>query len=265
MKFIDPHIHMFSRTTNDYRRMAAAGISIVCEPSFWLGSDRTAAASFWDYFNHLTTTEPARAAKYGITHYTMIGVNPKEAEDVALTKDTVAGWDEYVNRDSVVAIGEIGYNNNTANEEASFILQAEYAMAHNMAIVIHSPHVDKLTGVIRTIEVLADMSFPAGLVLMDHNTEETMDAAGKFEGCWRGLTVYPTKLSPEQAAGIAKKWGTDRLMINSSADWSDSNPLAVIDAADAMRAVGFGDEDVEKVCHNNPCGFYAQSPNFRTP
>ncbi len=265
MKYIDPHVHMFSRTTDDYRAMAEAGIVAVVEPSFWLGSDRTAPASFWDYFNHLTTVEPARAERYGIAHYTMIGVNPKEAEDVKLTEDTVAGWDAYVARDNVVAIGEIGYNNNTANEEASFRLQASYAIEHDMLIVIHSPHVDKLTGVVRTVEVLAEMGAAPEKVLMDHNTPETMDAAGKLEGCYRGLTVYPTKLSPEQAAEIAKQWGTERLIVNSSADWSDSNPLAVLDAAEAMRTIGIGEAEIEKVVYHNPCALYGHSSNFCAP
>jgi len=265
VKYIDPHVHMFSRTTDDYRRMADAGIVAVVEPSFWLGSDRTAPASFWDYFNHLTTVEPARAKGFGIAHYTMIGVNPKEAEDVKLTEDTVAGWDAYVGRDNVVAIGEIGFNNNTANEEASFRLQARYALEHDMLIVIHSPHVEKLTGVVRTVEMLTELGATPEKVLMDHNTEETMDAAAKLEGCYRGLTVYPTKLSTERAAGIAKRWGTDRLIVNSSADWSDSDPLAVVATAGAMRKIGIGETEIEKVVYHNPCGFYGHSGNFRTP
>ncbi len=41
MRFIDPHIHMSARTTDDYERMAAAGIVAVIEPAFWLGQPRT--------------------------------------------------------------------------------------------------------------------------------------------------------------------------------------------------------------------------------
>ena len=37
MKFFDPHVHMTSRTTDDYQAMADAGIVALIEPAFWLG------------------------------------------------------------------------------------------------------------------------------------------------------------------------------------------------------------------------------------
>ena len=49
MHYIDPHIHMVSRTTNDYEAMRAAGIVAVIEPAFWLGQARTNVGSFKDY------------------------------------------------------------------------------------------------------------------------------------------------------------------------------------------------------------------------
>lgn len=265
MHYIDPHVHMFSRTTDDYRRMAAAGIVAVCEPSFWLGSDRTAPESFWDYFNHLTAFEHERARRFGIAHYTMIGVNPKEAEDIGLADATIDGWDEFVQRETVVAIGEIGFNNITPNEEAAFRRQAQHAQDRDMLIVIHLPHVDKVRGTARTVDVLRELAVTPGHVCIDHNTPDTMDAAGRLEGCWRGLTVYPGKLSPSTAAEIVRKWGTQRILVNSSADWSDSDPLAVLAAAEAMRKAGLGEADIETVLYRNPRQFYSQSPNFKLP
>jgi hypothetical protein len=263
MRYIDPHVHMFSRTTDDYQRMAAAGITAVCEPAFWLGSDRTAPASFWDYFNHLTSVEPGRARRYGIAHYAMIGVNPKEAEDVRLTDDTIDGWDEFVSRENVVAIGEIGFNNITPNEERSFRRQAQYAEDRGMLVVVHLPHVDKPRGARRSAALLAELPITAGHVCIDHNTEATMDDAGALAGCWRGLTVYPGKLTPDQAAAIVKRWGTERILINSSADWGESDPLAVVATAEAMRRVGLSEADIRKVLYENPQSFYGQSRNFR--
>ena len=53
MMFFDPHIHMSSRTTDDYQAMAAAGIRAVIEPAFWMGQPRTNVGSFIDYFSSL--------------------------------------------------------------------------------------------------------------------------------------------------------------------------------------------------------------------
>ena len=42
MKYIDPHIHMVLRTTDDYESMEASGVKAIIEPAFWQGQRRTA-------------------------------------------------------------------------------------------------------------------------------------------------------------------------------------------------------------------------------
>jgi len=41
---------MVARVTDDYERMALAGVEAVVEPAFWLGSPRTSVGTFIDYF-----------------------------------------------------------------------------------------------------------------------------------------------------------------------------------------------------------------------
>ena len=82
MKYIDPHIHMVSRTTDDYQAMARAGCVAVTEPAFWAGFDRAGPAAFESYFEQLTRFEPGRAAQFGIRHFCWLCINPKEAEDL---------------------------------------------------------------------------------------------------------------------------------------------------------------------------------------
>src|SRR5690606_41696415 len=45
MRLFDPHIHMTSRTTDDYQAMYTAGVRAVVEPAFWLGQPRTSPRS----------------------------------------------------------------------------------------------------------------------------------------------------------------------------------------------------------------------------
>ena len=78
MRFIDPHIHMSARTTDDYERMAAAGIVAVIEPAFWLGQPRTNVGSYIDYLSSLVGWERFRAAQFGIRHYCAIGLNARK-------------------------------------------------------------------------------------------------------------------------------------------------------------------------------------------
>lgn len=58
MQYIDPHIHMISRVTDDYHRMAQCGCVAISEPAFWAGFDRGSAEGFRDYFHHLVEVEP---------------------------------------------------------------------------------------------------------------------------------------------------------------------------------------------------------------
>lgn len=83
MRIFDPHIHMSSRTTDDYAAMHAAGVRALVEPAFWLGQPRTSVGSFTDYFDALVGWEPFRASQFGIAHHCTIALNPKEANDPA--------------------------------------------------------------------------------------------------------------------------------------------------------------------------------------
>ena len=66
MRYIEPHGHMVSRTTDDYLAMVTSGCQAVCEPAFWAGFDRGSVEGFHDYFSQLTEHEPKRAAKFGL-------------------------------------------------------------------------------------------------------------------------------------------------------------------------------------------------------
>src|SRR5947208_10416987 len=142
MKFIDPHIHCVSRTTDDYLYMARAGVVAVSEPAFWAGYDRSSAASFADYFRHLTNIEPLRAARYGIEHYSWLCINAKEAENVELSREVIALIPEYLDRANVLGIGEIGLNKNTRNEATIFQEHVDLAMQTDELRLIPTPHLE---------------------------------------------------------------------------------------------------------------------------
>src|SRR5687768_3556025 len=142
MRYIEPHGHMVSRTTDDYLAMVNAGCVAVCEPAFWAGFDRSDAAGFRDYFRQLTDYEPARAAKFLLPHFSWLCINPKEAEDVDLARRVIALIPDLLDRPNVLGIGEIGLNRNTKNELTVFELHLEVAVAHDQLILVHTPHLE---------------------------------------------------------------------------------------------------------------------------
>ncbi len=259
MKFFDPHIHMCSRTTDDYQAMAAAGIRAVIEPAFWLGQPRTNIGSFIDYYASLIGWERFRASQFGIAHYCAMGLNSKEANNQGLAREVLEILPQYILKEGVVAIGEIGYDEITPAEEYAYQVQLQMAVEYDMVVMVHSPHRDKKRGVIRSMDVAREIGVPMHKLIMDHNNEETVKDVLDY-GAWAAFTIYPnTKMGSERMVEIVRQYGSDRIIVDSSADWGVSDPLSVPKTAKLMLERGIPLADVEKSTWTNALDAYAQS------
>ena len=240
MHFFDPHIHIASRTTDDLAAMARLGCVGVGEPAFWMGYDRSGVDSFRDYFRQLTEWEPKRAARFGIRHYAWIGINAKEAENVAFAREVIAMLPEFLDRPNVLGIGEIGLHKCTPNEVATLEALIELGLERDEQMLFHTPHLeDKYKGTRMILDLLrADRRVDRSRVCIDHCEEHTIRLA-LDEGYWAGITLYPTtKATPERAADMVEIYGPERILVNSSADWGPSDPLAVPQFIAVMRRRG---------------------------
>ena len=189
MRIFDPHIHMSARTTDDYVAMYESGVRAVVEPSFWLGQPRTSVGSFVDYFDALIGWERFRAAQYGIRHHCTIGLNPKEANDPRC-REVLAVLPRYLAKDGVVAVGELGYDSMTPEEEEVFVTQLALARDVGLPAVVHTPHRDKAAGTTRTLDVVRESGIGPERVVVDHLNETTV-AEVADSGCWMGFSIYP--------------------------------------------------------------------------
>ncbi len=262
MRIIEPHAHMIARVTDDYERMALAGIEAIVEPAFWLGSPRTNAGTFVDYFELMITWETQRAKNYGIEHFTCIAMNPREANNVPLTKDVLPVVEKFCRRETVVAIGEIGFDRQTDEEEAAIRAQLKLAKKFDMPVLVHLPHQFKKQGAERTLRVVAEEQMNPDRILLDHNTEETMPlyAGTKY---WRGMSIYPvTKLSVERAANIVEQYGVERLLVNSACDWGPSDPLNVPKLVRELLRRNLPRDLIEQLVFRNPIAFFGQSDKW---
>ena len=262
LRIFDPHIHMTSRTTDDYERMRQAGVRAVVEPAFWLGQPRTSVGSFEDYFDSLLGWEPYRAAQFGVRHHCAIALNPKEANDPRC-RGVLGVLPRYLAKDGVVAVGEVGYDSMTEEEDEVFRVQLGMARDCGLPVLVHTPHRDKLAGTHRSVDVVRAEGLPPERVLIDHLNELTV-ALVKESGCWMGFSVYPdTKMDESRMVTILREYGTERVLVNSAADWGRSDPLKTRKVAEAMLAGGFDEDDVDTVLWRNPLSFYAQSGRLR--
>jgi len=265
MYYIDPHIHMVSRVTDDYERIAQMGCVAVSEPAFWAGFDRGSAEAFRDYFRQLIEFEPKRAAQYGIQHYCWLCINAKEAENVSLSREVIAMIPEYLDHPNVIGIGEIGLNKNTRNESIIFAEHLELALRTDELILVHTPHLrDKYKGTRMILDMIADQpKISPERVLIDHVEEHTI-APAIDAGHWVGMTLYPTtKCTPQRAADIIERYGSERICVNSAGDWGPSNPGAVPAFMMEMKLRGHSEELIRKVVYDNPIGFFSQSARWQ--
>ncbi len=265
MRYIEPHAHMVSRVTDDYVAMVTSGCAAVCEPAFWAGFDRSSVQGFHDYFCQLTDYEPKRAAKFGLPHFCWLCLNPKESEDAAFAKDVLAIIPQFLDRPTVLGIGEIGLNKNSRNEVKVLEWHVDLAARHDQLILVHTPHLeDKFKGTRLTLDVLrADSRIRPERVIIDHVEEHTVKLV-LDAGFWAGMTLYPeTKCTPARAVDILDGCGTERLWLNSACDWGVSIPLNVPRTALEMRRRGWSAEAVDRVIYRNPVQFLSQSPRFR--
>jgi predicted metal-dependent TIM-barrel fold hydrolase len=265
MYYFDPHIHMVSRTTDDYEMLAKMGCVGLSEPAFWAGFDRGSVDSFRDYFRQLTDFEKRRAQQYGIKHFTWLCINAKEAENVHLSRDVIAMIPEFLDQPTVLGIGEIGLNKNTPNEAIIFLEHVDLAVQHDQSILIHTPHLeDKFQGTMMILDMLCDDSrLDRNRVLVDHVEEHTVRHVLE-EGFWAGMTLYPvSKCTPSRAVDIIEMYGPDRLLVNSAGDWGPSKPAAVPDFILEMRRRGHSESLIRRIVYDNPIEFFSQSRNFQ--
>jgi predicted metal-dependent TIM-barrel fold hydrolase len=260
---IDPHTHMISRTTDDYEAMARAGVVAVIEPAFWLGQPRTTVGSFIDYFTMISGFERFRAGQFGIRHYCTIGLNPKEANNETLAEAVIDALPRFLTKEGVVAMGELGYDEQTTAEDKALRAQIELAKEFELPIMIHTPHRDKRPGTLRTMDVLQEHGFDPARCVIDHNNEETIREV-RDRGYWCAFSIYPhTKMGSERMAALVKSYGPERLIVDSACDWGVSDPLAVARTARLMAEHGVAAETIHQVVYANALAVYGLNTEMR--
>jgi predicted metal-dependent TIM-barrel fold hydrolase len=257
--FIDSHAHMISRTTDDYEAMAAAGVVALIEPSFWIGQPRTYVGTYVDYLSHIVGFERFRASQFGIRHYCTIGLNSKEANNEALAEAVMEILPQFAVKEGVVAIGEIGYDEQTPLEDRYFRAQLELAKELELPVMVHTPHRDKKKGTLRSMEVCLEHGIDPSMVVIDHNNEETVQDV-LDRGFWAAFSIYPsTKMGNKRMVELLKAYGGDQIILDSATDWGISDPLAVPKTAQLARESGIDEAAIRKATYGNALAAYGQS------
>ena len=263
MMLIDPHAHMISRTTDDYEAMAGSGVVAVIEPAFWIGQPRTNVGSYLDYLSSIVGFERFRASQFGIRHYCTIGLNSKEANNQELAEGVMELIPRFALKEGVVAIGEIGYDEQSALEDKYFRLQLELAKKLGLPVMIHTPHRDKKRGTSRSMDVCDEHGLDPATVVVDHNNEETVRETLE-RGYWAAFSIYPsTKMGNARMVEILRQYGAKQVIVDSACDWGISEPLGVAKTAKLALQQGIPEEQVRLACYGNALEAYGQSGQMK--
>jgi predicted metal-dependent TIM-barrel fold hydrolase len=126
-------------------------------------------------------------------------------------------------------------------------------------VQVHTPHRDKKKGTERSMAIALEHGLAPHMVVIDHNNEETVKSV-LDQGFYAAFTIYPfTKMGNERMVEIVKQYGSERIMVNSAADWGISDPLAIPKTAALMKIKGISDADIQKVTYQNALDSFAQS------
>ncbi len=168
----------------------------------------------------------------------------------------------FLTKEGVVAVGEIGYDEQSPAEDKYFRAQLELARELEMLIMIHTPHRDKKKGTTRSMDVALEHGLEPHRVVIDHNNEETVREV-LDRGFWAAFTIYPkTKMGNERMVEVVRQCGSERIIVDSSADWGVSDPLAVPKVANLMAQRGIAEHDIHMSCYQNAINAYGQSGQF---
>ena len=246
MRFIDPHIHMASRTTDDYERMAAAGIVAVIEPAFWLGQPRTNVGSFIDYLSSIVGWERFRASQFGIRHYCTIGLNSKEANNEALAE---AGDGRPAALPSQGRRGGGGRDRlRRSDRRRGQVLPGSAPARARVRDAGDGAHAAPRQEGRHDAQHGSGARDGHGAAAGWSSTTTTRRPCADVldRGFWAAFTLYPnTKMGNERMVEIVRQYGSERIFVDSSADWGVSDPLAVPKTARLMLERGIAAKDVE--------------------
>jgi predicted metal-dependent TIM-barrel fold hydrolase len=245
--------------------MSQSGVVAVAEPAFWAGFDRDYAGTFLDYFKQISEFEPTRAAAYGIKHFCWIAVNPKEADNLSVAKEVLREMPKWLDKPTVLGIGETGLNKSSQNEIDIMEEHIEMSIKYDQLLLIHTPHLaDKAIGTKIILDVLNNHRnrINPNKVWIDHVENHTIKDV-KNAGYWYGFTLYPiTKCSVNRCVDMIERYGTERLLVNSSADWGPSDPMLLQQAIFECQRRGHSRNEIIEIFHNNPAKYLRQSPKF---
>lgn len=244
MKLIDSHIHVTMLPYDGLEIMAQGGVVKTISNAVVVGAQH--AESYFDHFRQNYTFYRNWAAKEGIELFTAVGVHP--AGIPADWTRVVDKLPEFLAEPSVVAIGEIGMNDDTPLARDVIKAQFEVAKTTNKPCVLHTPNVNREATVDLYFEMAQKIGVPANLLIVDHAMLDIIDQINDF-GAIPGITIRKQHVMPEELYENLDRYANGMLNCDYSNIFSN-DPSGVIKAANFLKEKNVDEKIIENLTYN---------------
>ena len=248
---IDTHMHADSRSSEDFEKMYLAGIKTAITCSYYPYKIDNESILL-NHLNRILEYDTKRAGEYGLDLKVALGIHPTNTiENPQTIYDSLYRW---VENNQIVAIGEIGLEDLTDGEIATFKRQLDIADETKSKVIIHTPRKNKKEVLAEILDILPN-HLDEKQAVIDHINPEVVGDAIKSD-CMLGLTVQPQKMDKEDAIAILDEYGFDRFLLNSDISNKPSDPLSVPKTVRELEKQNYAKKDIEKISHKNAQNFF---------
>ena len=248
---IDSHIHSDARPDEDFKKMVNCGINTAITCAYYPTKISTSNVLL-HHFHKLQTTEIERCEKNGLKLYVAIGIHPRNI--APNHKQVLEQIPQFLENKNTIAIGEIGLE--IASQEEQEIFKKQITMADELGknIIVHTPRKNKKNISKITKEILDENINPKQVIIEHINQDiitDFIDTPYKL-----GLTVQPEKLRPIDVVQIIKEYGTDKMILNSDSSSSPSDVLSIAKTKHQLELSNIKQKDIFKITTENAKKFY---------
>lgn len=248
---IDAHLHADCRPVEDFTNMNMAGVKAIVSCAYDPLEMKKSNVSF-EHFDRIVFREEKRVQNEGIKYYCAVGVHPRAIPvDYKLVIEKLP---EYLEKDNVIAIGEIGLEKADDIEQEVFIEQLKFADEYNQRVIVHTPRNNKKE-VTDIITGLLDEHINPKLVQLDHVDFSIVDSLIDKEYSL-GITVQPLKMSVKDTVKMLENYGFDRFILDSDISYAPSNPMSLPETKHELEKNSVNSSNIDKVMFKNVSKFY---------
>lgn len=248
---IDAHLHADCRPVEDFEKMNIGGVKAIVSCAYDPLEMNKSNVSF-EHFNRIVNREAKRVENEGIKFYCAVGVHPR-----AIPSDyekVIEKIPEYMEKDNVVAVGEIGLESLDDMEEKVFVEQLKLADENGYNVIVHTPRTNKVEVTGKTVELLDEYINPK-LVQLDHIDFSIVDSVIDKKYVL-GITVQPLKMSTVDTVKMLEEYSYDRFVLDSDISYAPSNPMSLPETKHELERIGVNKNSIDKVMFENVSKFH---------